>query len=144
SRNAGAMLCAGSQLSSVRIAVNRLGILGILWAQRSAQVQFASSVDGGQTFQPSHLVAKQESGPIAVTDAVPWNEWELAEFLAFQQGRPVDPFVDSSHLGLSVRMEESGGVSDISLTADAHNTFHAFWAAADTDGNHVLLTRTIE
>jgi len=144
SRDAGAMLCAGSQLNGVRIAVNRLGMLGILWSQRSAQVQFATSIDGGQTFQPNQLVAKQEAGPIAVTDAVPWNEWELAEFLAFQQGRPLDPFVDNSHLGLSVRMEESSGVSDIALTADAQNTFHAFWAGADTDGSHVLLTRTIE
>src|SRR5439155_3984577 len=136
SRDAGAMLCAGSQLNGVRIAVNRLGMLGILWSQRSARVQVATSIDGGQTFQPNQLVAKQEAGPIAVTDAVPWNEWELAASLAFQQGRPLEPFVDTSHLGLSVRMEESGGVSDIALTADAQNTFHAFWAGADTDGSH--------
>jgi hypothetical protein len=131
-------------VNGIRLAVNNQGTLGILWSVSGKQLQFASSADGGSTFRPGQLVAKQLSGAPSVTDAVPWNEWGLAQFLASQAGKSQDSFVDQSHLGLSVRMERPQGITEIGLTADARNTFHAFWASVDNEGNHELLTRIIE
>ena len=133
-----------SQPNNIRLAVNNQGTLGILWSVGDTLVQFASSADGGKTFRPGQLVAKQERGELSVTDAIAFNEWLLAEYQAAEAGKLPEAFVDVTHLGLSVRMERPLGIVDIGLAADARNTFHAFWANVDHDGNHELLTRAIE
>jgi hypothetical protein len=132
-----------SAFPEIRIAVNRDGVLGVLWRQDEQDVLFAASNDGGRTFQASKLVASHATGALSLDDAVPNNEWWLAGNLAVRDGKSPVKFDDSSHLGLGVRLTKPEGIVDFSLAADAKNTFHAVWAGLDADGMHALMTRTI-
>jgi len=129
--------------SDVRIALNRDGVLGILRLQDAKEVLFAASSDGGRTFHSSELVASHATGDLSIEDALPYNEWWLAETLAAGEGKSPDKFLDASHLGLSVRLSKPRGVGDFSLAADAKNRFHAVWTGLDANGLHALMTRTI-
>ena len=129
--------------SSVRIAVNLAGTLGVLWSRNAREVLFTSSNDGGRTFRSSDVVARHEMGKPSVTEAIPHNEWLLAETLASREGKRLAQFVDHSLLGLSVRMSKAAGISDLSLVADAKGVFHALWAGVDAENTYALLTRTI-
>ena len=125
----------------IRIALNRDGILGVLWSRDTNELLFASSSDGGQTFYSSERVASHAAGPLTVESAVPYNEWWLANVLA-EGKEPIIP--DIAHVGLSVRLAKPQGLLyDFSLAADAKNRFHALWAELDDDGFHALMTRTI-
>jgi hypothetical protein len=142
-----ATACPNDQLfpPGVRIAVNREGVLGVLWVQNAQEVLFTSSADGGRTFRSGEVIARHDTGKQPVGSAIPYNEWLLAgEFAVYREGKPYEPFIDTSHLGLSMRMSKRAGIGDFALTADAKNTFHALWAELGTDENHALLTRTID
>ena len=129
--------------TDVKLGIDRAGALGILWEINENQVMFASSNDGGQTFSSGKIVARHDASPVTAYDAVIFNEYWLAEVVAINAGRPGEPYVDVSHLGLSVRMTQSTGISDFALVADARNVFHAIWGEVRADGTHGMLTRTI-
>jgi hypothetical protein len=127
----------------IRIALNRNGVLGVLWSWDAKQLLFAASSDGGRTFHSSVLVASHTVGEPSIDDAIPYNEWFLAESLAGRAGKSPREFVDLEHLGLSVRLSKPFGLGDFSLAADAKNIFHAVWAGLGANGIQLLTTRTI-
>jgi hypothetical protein len=126
----------------IRIAVNRDGVLGILWSGNVQDFQFAASIDGGRTFQSSTQVASHAVGEPVLDDAIPHNEWELAEYFAVRAGKSPVKFYDA-HLGLSVRLSKPQALGDFALAADATGRFHAVWAGLDADGILALMSRTI-
>jgi hypothetical protein len=127
----------------IRLAVNPAGALGVLWSNGDRTVLFASSVDGGERFGPSQIVATHGSGQIVASDAIGLDEWMFGESLAVAAGKSAVPYVDTRHLGLSVRMSEPVGVSELAIVANSAGGFHAFWCGLDANGVRSLMTRLI-
>ncbi|MGB6877167.1 MAG: hypothetical protein WBD87_14165 [Candidatus Acidiferrales bacterium] len=108
------------------VAVNRRGIVGVLWYDRredpdnlSWQPRFSASVDGGETFLPS----------VSVGSGMKLYQGERVGLAAMSEGGGTLPFrsggairISFGYSGHSLTGGETAG-----LAADASGAFHAMW-----------------
>jgi hypothetical protein len=134
-----------------QVAVNRSGVIGVMWYRRSDKadlgysVRFTASLDGGNTFLPSVQVSESEQGV---------DKGELWPVQAAVNGEFGDLFGDiagddhrATHNTMELKlfryMKHLTGGETSGLVADAAGSFHAAWVD-DRTGMDQLWTTAID
>jgi hypothetical protein len=130
-------LVKGPHASAPWVAVNKDGIVGVMWLDRrdvtdnaGYNVRFAASLDGGETFTSSVKVSEKAMLPRPIAIVAP------SRFL--DKTAP-----DKIILSLGWNDWDFTGGDATSIAADADGAFHPIWADART-GVRQLWTATIQ
>ncbi|MGH9159578.1 MAG: sialidase family protein [Vicinamibacteraceae bacterium] len=125
------------------LAVNRDGVVGVAWYDRRDaadnlgwSVRFTSSLDGGQTFLPSVVVAERA---VRFGGTERWSPYTVVRGggTPHAPGGPIRAIVG----GISYGHHYSGGDYH-SMTTDAAGVFYPYWIGNAT-GRHQLYTTPI-
>ena len=134
-----------------QIAVNRRGILGVMWYRRNNgpdlgyDVRFTASLDGGTTFLPSVQVSENH---LAVDKGETWPvravvEGDLGDLFGdIADDRPRRSG-NTIHLNLVRYVKHLTGGETAGFIADATGSFHALWVD-DRTGVDQLWTTSID
>ncbi len=117
------------------VAVNREGVVGLVWAENGSCWHFAASRNGGETFLPSVLL--NACAPPPLPGFQPAEQMSTAAVVD-----PTDRIAtaDFTRKGFTVRVSLGGGAAG--LAADAAGAFHPLWSVTGTDGR-LWTTRVI-